>query len=69
MQPAGVGHTRDQSVRLASGVSPDSNNLAVQDWRGDQLAGGPLSLAGAVPGGHKEVSPGGSRRSALLSSF
>ena len=59
VQPAGVGHTRDKSVRLASRVSPDSNNLAVQV----QLAGGPLSQAAAVPGGHEEVSLGGSRSS------
>ena len=63
VQPAGVGLTRDQSVRLASEVSTDSNNLAVQGGRGDQLAGGPLSQAGAAPGSREEVSPAGSRRS------
>ena len=64
---AGAGLTREQSVRLASDASSDSNNLAVQV----QLAGGPLSQATAVPGGqatavpggHDEVSLGGSRSS------
>ena len=51
MQPAGVGHSRDKSVRLASRVSTDGNTVAVQDFGVDHLAGAPHSLAGAVPGG------------------
>ena len=62
-QPAGVGPTRDKSVRLASRESTDGNKLAVQDLGVDQLAGTPQSLAGAVPGGGKEVSPIDIRRS------
>ena len=63
VQPAGVGHSRDRSVRLASRMSTDGNILPVQDLGVDHLAGAPHSLAGAVPGGVNEVSPVESRKS------
>jgi hypothetical protein len=62
-QPAGVGPTRDKSVRLASRESADGINLAVQDLGGDQLVSTPQNLAGAAPGGSKEVSSIDLRRS------
>jgi hypothetical protein len=62
-QPAGVGPAQDKSVRSASRESTDGVNLAVQGLRGDQLAGTPQDLAGAAPGGKKEVSSTDIRRS------
>jgi hypothetical protein len=62
-QPAGVGPAQDKSVRLASRESTDGINLAVQGLGGDRLAGTPQDLAGAAPGGKKEVSSTDIRRS------